>query len=382
MSDVSPKKLTIPDLPDEICLEIFKCCDTKTIFKVKATSYYWKETLSSYEFASEVSKKWLTKGCSIVSHYGFTNKPNSSSDWAMNMDAIYGEAHKINLPMVIGEQGSFRIVGIENGIFCFRYSIEGEISYLLAWNPADRSTKVIPDPPKHFCKRCSFLYTFGYFPDSVHYGIIHLFKKKPSHKTWSLTMYSSLEQNWGPTLTCPNYVRNLDPNYVSLDGVIYWMKWREDGDKSPPYIVSFSMLNFNFRQIIILDEVSTNYLGLLIHAGKLCVGATNYDQETYLSNIWEITNIEESPVWNKLFTYNGHGNPYLPAIFIDDDIIQVLERYYQIPEEPTMKFTIFHITRLKPMEQLRYSLKWIEYDDFVRLRSFFTYFESAFPVAG
>ncbi|MED6129618.1 hypothetical protein PIB30_109625, partial [Stylosanthes scabra] len=150
MSDIPPKKLTLPDLPNEICFEIFKRCNAKTICKVKATSHYWKNTLNSYEFVSEVSEAWKSKGCSIIAHYGFTNKLNSSNDWVVSIDALFGESNNINVPMVVTNDGWYRVIGVENGIFCFRYCSARNTSYLLAWNPADNLTKLIPDPSGHY----------------------------------------------------------------------------------------------------------------------------------------------------------------------------------------------------------------------------------------
>ncbi|MED6176865.1 hypothetical protein PIB30_092405 [Stylosanthes scabra] len=301
MSDIPPKTLIIPYIPDEICHEIFKRCDPKTLRNVRATSRYWRQTLSSYEFVSEVSAPWKSKGCSLISHFGFNNTLNSSNDWVMNMDPVYGEGIKLQLPILTPGKGWFRIIGVENGIFLFRFCSTGHTSYLLAWNPAIGSTKLIPDPPRHYCSKCAFLYTFAYFPNN----------------------------NWVVNVSCPEYVRTLDPDYVSLDGVMYWMNWREnDRDMSPTFIVSFSMLTFEIRQIFIPTEATANYHGLLINGGKLYLGAVNYDHERYSCTMWEIDSVNETPSWNKLLTYDGYGHPYLPALFIDGDVIQVLEKYY------------------------------------------------------
>ncbi|MED6136062.1 hypothetical protein PIB30_052480 [Stylosanthes scabra] len=383
MSDIPPKKLILPYLPDEMCLEIFKHCDGKTIENVRATSRFWKQTLNSLDFVSEVSDAWKSKGCSFIAHFRFSNKLNSSLDWVMNIDTIHGEANKIQVPIPSPGSGWYRIIGLENGIICFRFSSAGDSSYLLAWNPVAGSTKLIPDPPEHHCTKCSYFYTFAYFPHSVHYGIVHLHKKKLHHQAWRLTMYSSAEQNWVVNVTCPDYVRTLDPNYVSLDGVIYWMKWRDsDEDSSVTIIVSFSMLTQKFGQIIMPAEVRANYHGLLVRGDKLCVGAVQYDFETYSCNIWEINSLGEAPTRKKMFTYDGYGHPYLPALFLDSDVIQVLEKYYHQHEVPYIKHGIFHITKWNPLQKTIYSLKWMEFDNFVRLRSLSPFYESAFPVGG
>ncbi|MED6191937.1 hypothetical protein PIB30_005416 [Stylosanthes scabra] len=189
------------------------------------------------------------------------------------------------------------------------------------------STKLIHDPPRHYCTKCAFLYTFAYFPNSVNYGIVHLYKRKLQQKTWTLTLYLSVEQNWVLNVSCPEYVRTLDPNYVSLDGVMYWMNWRENGRDMSPTFISFSMFTFKFGQIFIPPEAAANYHGLLINGGKLCLGAVNYDHEKYSCTMWEIGSLDETPTWNKLLTYDGYGHPYLPALFIDGDIIQLEDNF-------------------------------------------------------
>ncbi|MED6191003.1 hypothetical protein PIB30_111737, partial [Stylosanthes scabra] len=156
--------------------------------------------------------------------------------------------------------------------------------------------------------------------------------------------------NWVVNVSCPEYVRTLDPNYMSLDGVMYWMNWRgNDRDMSPTFIVSFSMLTFRFGQIFIPAEATANYHGLMIHGGKLYLGAVNYDHERYSCTMWEIDGLGETSSWNKLLTYDGYGHPYLPAMFIDSDVIQVLEKYYQVEDLPDMTHTIIHITRWSPL---------------------------------
>ncbi|MED6113387.1 hypothetical protein PIB30_070292 [Stylosanthes scabra] len=249
------------------------------------------------------------------------------------MDPVYGEATKIDLPMLTPDNGWFRIVGVENGIFLFRFCSTRDRSYLLVWNLAIGSTKMIPDAPRHYCTKCAFLYTFAYFPNSVNYGIVHLYKRDQCQKTWTLTLYSSAEQNW---------------------------------------VVMF----------LAQTEATANYHGLLIHGGKLCLGALNYDHERYSCTIWEIDSVGETPSWNKLLTYDGYGHPYLPAMFIDGDVIQVLEKYYQAEDLQHMKHTIIHITRWSPLGKTQYNLKWMEFDNFVRMRSLSTYYESPFPFGG
>ncbi|MED6133075.1 hypothetical protein PIB30_024908 [Stylosanthes scabra] len=328
MSDIAPRKFKVPqvpDLPDEVIFVIFSMCDPLTIQAAKSTSRYWKEKLSSYEFVSTISEKLIPLGCSIYAHFGFARTNMATSDWVMKMDPLTGEQSEFLLPFLVINRGWYRIVGVDNGVFCVRYSSFGISSHLLVWNPTTYSSRVIPDPPRHYCKDCSYLYSFAHFPNSINYAVVHIFKQTPDSPCWKLAMYLSLERNWVVKMECPTFVRRLDPCYASLNGVLYWLHWNmEDIDSNPPYIICFCLTSPSFRQISLPARMRAHCHSLLIKDNKLCVNANDHTMQAYRSTFWQANNIHDQPTWSRLYSYNGYGTHYLPASIIDDEIIQVM----------------------------------------------------------
>ncbi|MED6218303.1 hypothetical protein PIB30_025535 [Stylosanthes scabra] len=203
MSDIAPRSFRVPQLPD---------------------------------LPDEV--KLIPLGCSIYAHFGFVRPNMGTSDWVMKMDPLTGEQNDFLLPFIVINRGWYRIVGVDNGVFCVRYSSLGLSSHLLIWNPTTYSSRVIPDPPRHHCKDYSYLYSFAHFPNNVNYAVVHIFKQRPDTPSWRLAIYSSVERNWVVNMECPTFVRRLDPCYASLNGVLYWLHWNIKGtDTNPPYIV-------------------------------------------------------------------------------------------------------------------------------------------------
>ncbi|MED6208416.1 hypothetical protein PIB30_044844 [Stylosanthes scabra] len=287
MSDIAPRKFKVPqvpDLPNEVPFVIFSMCDPLTIQATRSTSRYWKEKLSSYEFVSTISEKLNPLGCSIYAHFGFIGKNMAISDWVMKMDPLTGEQSEFLLQFLVINRGWYQIVGVDSGVFCVRYSSFGISSHLLVWNPTTFSSRIIPDPPRHYCKDYSYLYSFTHFPNSVNYAVVHIFKQTPDSPCWKLAMYSSLERNWVVNMECPPFVRRLDPCYASLNGVLYWLHWNmEDTDSNPPYIICFCLTSRSFRQISLPARMRAHCHSLLIKDNKFCVIANDHTMQAYRS---------------------------------------------------------------------------------------------------
>ncbi|MED6133495.1 hypothetical protein PIB30_028676 [Stylosanthes scabra] len=157
MSDIPPSKSSVPELPYELMFKIFLCCDAKTLVRVQATSHLWKDTLNSYEFVSEIAVMWRNKGCSLFGHFET------------------GQRFPSVLPFVVANEGWFDIVGIDNGVFCFRLSKTGDVSNLVIWNPLSRRQCVLDDPITGIADESTFLFSFLYYPRTINYSIMAIF---------------------------------------------------------------------------------------------------------------------------------------------------------------------------------------------------------------
>ncbi|RYR18762.1 hypothetical protein Ahy_B03g063367 [Arachis hypogaea] len=202
MSDIFPASIPLLKLPNNILLDIFHPIDASTILKAHSTCSYWRAKLSSYDFMSRI-----------------------------------------------------HIIGIENGILGIRYSSMGKKSYLLYWNPVSQKSKILQDPVYIFQPDLVYLYAFVYFPYTMDYAILYIFKQISESPSCTLLIYTSFRRNWNVITTCPPYVVILDVVYVTLDGSIYWLTCSvEDVERRSLYIMYFSLLSNTFQQIFVPQQ--------------------------------------------------------------------------------------------------------------------------------
>ncbi|KAL4314620.1 hypothetical protein AHAS_Ahas15G0103300 [Arachis hypogaea] len=347
MSDVPPVSIPLPDLPDEVMLDIFHRADASTILNARSTCRSWRVKLSSYDFVTTLAQRWKHHGCSLLMHFCYPSSLMNSVDWVMRMDASSGYTMPFHFPFLLTYEGWFHIIGVENGILCKRYSSMGKNSYLLSWNPLD----------------LVYLYALVYFPSTLDYAILYIFKQTSESPSSSLSIYTSFRRNWNMIITCPPYVVTLDATYVTLDGSIYWLTCSVDDDeRRSPYIA-----------------LAHCYMLMLLNQ-KVCLTSSTHDEEVFSTSIWHVTVTKEKPAWTRLFMYNGVAPLFTPAIFVDENIIEIKERHFEEDGVDDSHVSHFHICRYTPMDKTRRTLHWVEYEDKVRIKSLHVYHETLYPV--
>ncbi|MED6110056.1 hypothetical protein PIB30_039402, partial [Stylosanthes scabra] len=380
MSDVPPRRFSVPELPTEIMLKIFLLCDAKTLVRVQCTSHYWMETLASYEFVNELDDIWRNQGFSIFGHFGYSDNSRRTLDWIIKFNSNSGQRFPAVLPFDLGSRGWFDIIGIQKGVFCFRFSRTGEFSTLLIWNPMTQHQFWVADPIQLIADDSSFLFSFLYFPGTLNYSIVSIFLELGEENRCVFTTYDSMLRDWTPRVQCPDYVRKLDPAYVALNDASYWVTWSHDEPiNTAPYIISFSSLTTTFQQISLLEEAHTTCHSLLIRDDHLCLGANTHNAQGYNTVIWQVDFVGDQLSWSKLFNITGSGHAFIPVVMIDGDIIQVLERHVQVEDVEDMEYTHFHLRRFFAATGRKKSLLWVNYEDGVKLRSIHPYYEGFYP---
>ncbi|KAL4344980.1 hypothetical protein AHAS_Ahas11G0232600 [Arachis hypogaea] len=286
MSDIPPVSLPLAELPNEILLNIFPLADASTILNACWTSHNWRVKLSSCEFVSIIAE---------------------------------------------------------------RYSSIGRKSYLLAWKPISRRPKIIQDPVYVYKLDMVYLYAFLYYPYTLHYAIVHVFKLSLKSTICTLAIYISFIRDWHMLMTCPPYVQTIDATYVTLDGCIYWVTYSdEDVERSNPYIECFFILSNTFQQIFIPEQALAHCCMLMILNQKLCLAASDHDEEVFHTSIWHVHVTEEDPTWTRLFMYNGIGSLFTSTIFVDDDLIEIKERHFETDGADESHFHTFISTDILP----------------------------------
>ncbi|KAL4371142.1 hypothetical protein AHAS_Ahas06G0136200 [Arachis hypogaea] len=91
MSDIPPHSIPLPELPNELLLDIFHQCNALTILNGRMTSRYWR-----------------SHGISLVLHVCYPSSFMSTLDWAMMMDASTGYTNPFQFPFLLTYEGLFQ----------------------------------------------------------------------------------------------------------------------------------------------------------------------------------------------------------------------------------------------------------------------------------
>ncbi|MED6123532.1 hypothetical protein PIB30_049990 [Stylosanthes scabra] len=174
MSGVPSNLPQMPFLPEEVMLNIFLCLDAATILACRSTCHYWQNKLSSYEFLVEVSRRLLARGSHLFVHFGYSITEELSVDWITKMDPVMGEVFAFQFPFTLNPEGWFHIIGVQNGLFCVRFSEDGGASSIIVWNPATSQIRAMDDPLQQHYTDCVYHYALSFFPASVDYAILHI----------------------------------------------------------------------------------------------------------------------------------------------------------------------------------------------------------------
>ncbi|XLR08922.1 hypothetical protein HN51_045464 [Arachis hypogaea] len=380
MSDIAPTKAYPLTLPEELIFDIFLKSDPKTLVACRATNHYWRDKLNAIPFLQETHSKWKARGQFIYLH--FTLGPfNQRPDWIMKMDATTGEAMQLALPVTINPGGWFRIIGTANGNVCMRFSSTGKAPQILIWNPAANTLRSIRDPTQHFCTMCTFTYAFLYYPGSSKYAIVHIFKRNLGDQDSWLTMFCAESSDWQYVIPCPKYVKNLDQNCVTSDGVAFWLSWSMHDSTYPSYIVSFSIANKSFFTIPIPHHIVSHDHRLLIYQDSLCMVSNRDTRDGYEINMFRILKNGIHYAWEKIFTFTGIGSLENPVLIHEEELILLKkthrERNALMRRPETSQFMFL---RFDPLSQHKKILNAPFYLGHVQLISTHVYSQGCFPV--
>ncbi|MED6186648.1 hypothetical protein PIB30_068755 [Stylosanthes scabra] len=249
----------------------------------------------------------------------------------MKLNSSTGETAEFTLPFLLNHDAWFEILGVENGVFSVRYCCLGSERFLLTWNPTTGIFNRIADPLEFHEGEPAFLYAFAFYPNSVHYAILHVFYEDYESPACVLTIYTSFRRNWHVTIPCPSYVHGLEPTYVTLDGAVYWISGSVEGiGDQPQYVVSFCIDSLQFRQIFIPSEAAAHCHSILAKDGHIYVASNNHDEDLYNFIMWRLDVDDENVNWVRMYEHRGNGSTYVPAIMADGAPIDIMERHVKL----------------------------------------------------
>ncbi|MED6159655.1 hypothetical protein PIB30_044219 [Stylosanthes scabra] len=125
-------------------------------------------------------------------------------------------------------------------------------------------------------------------------------------------------------------------------------------------------------------EAASHCKVCLVRQGHLCVASNNHNEETFRTEMWQLSQTDGLPNWTRMYTYQGPAPTYRPFLMVEEDEIQIMERHMGVFGLENINITHFHITRYQVVEKVRHNLQWIEYSEDVTFRSIFCYSPTVF----
>ncbi|XLS49006.1 hypothetical protein HN51_023364 [Arachis hypogaea] len=360
-------------LPDDLILEIFARADVNTIGRSRTLCSYWNWELGTEEFVFKHLDAAKKRPASIYVHFGVKGR-RSLGSWVFRFNVDTGENERLHIPFLRNSQGQFEVIGTDNGCMAIRYLCISHPSNLIVWNPNTDQVTRIPDPMQHHCCICASTYAFLYFPDSVGYVWINIYKKKILDSQSWLTSYSSVTGHWDSNFPCPPYVQGVDSRYVVNHGIVYWLNWNNHAQTSPQCIVHFSNFTNQFGFILIPMEARAMIQRLLICEGCLYYAAVHAKSDSYRWLIWKIEEGNQGYSWELSSQFGGHGSAESPEYLTHDYLVTVKDT-----SQPT-RGTQFTITKLDTKNQQRRTLKVVEFPLSTYIKSLNLNFNTIVPV--
>ncbi|KAL3506367.1 hypothetical protein ACH5RR_031749 [Cinchona calisaya] len=311
----------LPDLPQEIIIEILSRLPVRSLVKFRCVSKSWSSIISSPSFIkthlkiSSNSRKYANK--SLV--FGHTNSP--SKLYTCYLYSILSEnstanTMEIDPPLRMqGHQLSF--VGCCNGLVCILNSRD----ILVLWNPSTRKSKQLPYSPNHG-NHGYFAYGFGYDESHDDYKVVEICNicYQPFSFETPVNVYSLVTNSWrriqdylGPFVS--------PRSCVFMNNALHWPVARSNHDKVTRSILSFNMAEETYQQIPVF-KLENRYFGWSIGILEECLVTCEYCE--FWTEVWALKEYGVKESWTKLFTIPlSFEDTILPLLVIENSGIVV-----------------------------------------------------------
>ncbi|KAL1290512.1 hypothetical protein AAHE18_20G135800 [Arachis hypogaea] len=141
---------------------------------------------------------------------------------------------------------------------------------------------------------------------------------------WSL--YNSNENDWTESGLFQSDVKKLGPNCVVDKGIAYWIGWDGQIYTNPTMIGTFALQEKVFHQSRIPLEAMTTYHSLTHFNNGIRFISFETVGYSRIVVVWDIKCDHQNQLhWKKLVKISGLGIPYNPTLFVEKNIISIME---------------------------------------------------------
>ncbi|XLT01170.1 hypothetical protein HN51_050521 [Arachis hypogaea] len=218
------------------------------------------------------------------------------SDSLFVVDAAFGEEVPVQQPFGVDIDGWFRIVGVSNGIICFKFSRGQDDTRLLVWNPTTQRSREISDPT-------------GTTIDHISQHMVSV-------------IYCSRRSTWFQCVNCLPGVEKIDPNSVFHNGHAYWITGTGDSYATPKSVLCYSVEDESFSEVSIPLGATYTVNNLLTHKEKVALLAHTHNEFGYVASIWHLNeDAGGNKTLQQYYRFASRSIRENPILFVDDNLI-------------------------------------------------------------
>ncbi|RYR33953.1 hypothetical protein Ahy_A10g048650 [Arachis hypogaea] len=310
-------KLAIPSLPKDLIIYILCKTDPATVCRCKLLSHDWRKTLSAFEFVSKYYQLFSKAHPSILIH---------GKNCFIRLDPKRGNRLFFPLLAELGDADKLMVIGIENGNICLSYNMLQHEAKIIVWNAFTGSKRQIL-PPKFLGFKVFFpAFAFAYFPKSMHYCILHTFKRNLQEDFIFYSVYSFEDQQWTKISASEGMRGKVGPDYVAENGQIFLIHFTGEDYQFADSILIYSIIKKTFYILPIRDRYRSKCQFLLRYQGFFSFLSHPKDENNYTICIWSIINTkDECFKWKSTLKLKGLSTYDNPKLFVDNDLISLVD---------------------------------------------------------
>lgn len=324
----------LPDLPQEIILDILLRLPVKSLLRFRCVSKCWLSLISTPQFIKthlEISKKFGPNRLALMAtRFGqpeicSTYSIVSENSCIVNVVELHRFQKTSNIP-------SLSILGSCNGLLCLLTP-----SYKLCiWNPSTRQTSVVDDDLIYEIKDGGYVtYGFGYDESHDDYKLVKIFSSPPPIDDPdgmfenTVTVYSRNAKSWR---VIPGFYHSENfpgDNGVFLNGVVYLggsnLGW---GWCSEIYAFDFGAETL--RTITLpgsYEDDQRSFWRLGVQGGNILVACCQCWPETV--HIWALKNHggAAEDCWTRLVSFSLDYEISISPVLVTQNVDEVLVQY-------------------------------------------------------
>lgn len=302
----------IPNLPDDVIVEILLRLPVKTLLRFKSVCKLWRALIGSERFIKQQYTWESNQERLLIRHYRPDEERYAYALYSDKMLSAYEEPDHLQIPPSVAS-----LMGPLNGVFCL-ISISGHMALL---NPAMRQFRRLPSVPQNRQPHLSSyddLLGFGVDPLTGDYKIVSIQyfwneEMDAPHFPSLVSVYSSGTDSWRH-FEDVDLVNSSRCAYRSLcntflKGVYYWLTEFNESDVA---ILAFDICSEKFREIQVPDCIKSKEGDLALYGDSVALLSCDVDRVDKCVDIWLM---DQDGCWTKSLTVGPFQDIKWPLCF-------------------------------------------------------------------